>query len=65
MLNLTGWLPGVCDQGRGAHAIPERVADYQESDVLSLRIAQDLIAVRLDHFPVGDYDGSSIVVLLL
>ena len=53
------------DVGSACHIIPERVADDEEGDVLGLRIAQNLVAVRLDHLPVGDYDGPSIVLLLL
>ena len=45
--------------------IPERVADHEECDVLGLRPPQDLVAVGLDHFPVGDDDGPAIITLLL
>jgi hypothetical protein len=43
----------------------ERVAYNQEGDIDILGVAQDFVAVRLDHLAVGDYDGAAIVGFLL
>ena len=38
---------GVCRGAKG-------VADNEESDILSVRVSQDFIALRLDHVTVSD-----------
>lgn len=43
----------------------EWVADDAEGYVDFVRITEDLIAVGLDHFAIGDDDGAAIVGFLL
>jgi hypothetical protein len=38
---------GVCRRAKG-------VADNEESDILSVRVSQDFITLRLDHVTVSD-----------
>ena len=48
---------GVCRRAKG-------VADNEESDILSVRISQDFIALRLDHITVSDHEGFPVQLFL-
>ena len=41
--------------------IPEGISNDKKCDILVLRIAEDLVAVGLDHLTVGYCDRASIV----
>lgn len=45
--------------------LPEWVADYEKRYVLGVCAGQNVVGMRLDHFTVGEDDGSAIVRFLL
>lgn len=48
---------GVCRRAKG-------VADNEKSDILSVRVSQDFIALRLDHVAVSDDKRRSVQLFL-
>ena len=48
---------GVCCRAKG-------VADNEESNILSVRISQDFIALRLDHVTISDDERLSVQLFL-
>lgn len=44
--------------------LPKRIANDEERNIFLLRIAQNLVAVRLDHLTVRNCDCPSIILFL-
>lgn len=49
---------------RGEEYKPEGIPNYQEGNVFLLRVAQNLLAIGLDHFSVGNGNRPPIIVFL-
>lgn len=45
--------------------VPKRIPDDEEGDVDFIRVFEDVVAGRFDHFAVGDGDGAAIESFLL
>jgi hypothetical protein len=50
---------------REGRVIPEGIADDEECDVGFIGVLENSVAVRLDHFAIGEYQGSAIEGFLL